>query len=211
MEPSGAERKVLRKPHRVWTPGRRLMGNVLPMLIALPPAILGVVLMITRGEILGLGLALFAVSPVLGWIATNYLGLFQNKKMKRELELRLRSSRQKLPSSRYFVGIATPTFKGLIDPHEDVGFLILHGDEIEFWGDSLNIIIAKQEIRDVRFRPNIHTLIGLGRWVSIEGEIGGKPVRLAVEVRDRSTLIGNLRRSKALRQRLLQWLGEKGS
>lgn len=167
--------------------------------------------MITRGEILGLGLALFAVSPVLGWIATNYLGLFQNKKMKRELELRLRSSRQKLPSSRYFVGIATPTFKGLIDPHEDVGFLILHGDEIEFWGDSLNIIIAKQEIRDVRFRPNIHTLIGLGRWVSIEGEIGGKPVRLAVEVRDRSTLIGNLRRSKALRQRLLQWLGEKGS
>jgi hypothetical protein len=207
MEPAQPEAKVLRKPPKVWTPARRLMGNLLPMLIALPPAAVGISLMMKRAEIIGVGLLVFSATPILGWIATNYLGLFQNGRMRRELELRLRALRPKLPTDRYFVGIATPSFKGWLDPHEDVGYLILHAEQLEFWGDSLNIVLDKAHVTGIHLRPNIHTLIGLGRWVSVEGVVQGKPVRLHVELRDRATLMGNFRRSKALRQRLLQWLG----
>ena len=68
-----------------------------------------------------------------------------------------------------FVGCATPTYAGWLDPHEDVGFLLMEGDRLVFHGDRLNLVMMKADIATVRYRPNVHTMVGLGRWVSVEG------------------------------------------
>jgi hypothetical protein len=60
----------------------------------------------------------------------------------------------------------------------------------------------------VRFRANVHTVIGLGRWISIEGFADGKPIRLLIEPRERPQLLGNLRYSKRLAQRIRRWASE---
>ena len=64
----------------------------------------------------------------------------------------------------------------------------------------------KDQIKGVRFRPNVHTMVGLGRWVSVEATAAGKPIRLLVEPREKRTMLGNKRYGKALRTRLEAWL-----
>jgi hypothetical protein len=49
-------------------------------------------------------------------------------------------------------------------------------------------------------------LLGLGRWISLEGVADGKPIRLLIEPRERPTLLGNLLFSKALAGRLRRWM-----
>ncbi len=182
------------------------MGNLLPGLIAAPFALWGLFSMWQSGVILGKGLLWLSVTPVAGWIAVNFLGLYQNRIMHREMTLRLRSERPNPPYRRYFVGMATPAFRGLLDPHEDVGFLLVHPDKIEFFGERIRVEIHRPEIREIRIRPNVHTLIGLGRWVSIEAEVDGKQARLMVELRQRPTLLGNLLMSRTLLKKLRRWL-----
>jgi hypothetical protein len=57
----------------------------------------------------------------------------------------------------------------------------------------------------VRYRPNVHTLLGLGRWISIEGEVHGRPIRLRVESRVRDTMLGNLALGPWLRDSIERW------
>lgn len=182
----------------VWTARRRIIGNLLPMLIASPLAIIGLLLMYRSGEILGRGLAVFALSPVALWLAVNWLGLFENASMRRAFERRFEG----LPATRWFVGAATPAFVGWIDPHEDVGFLWMDPKSIGFTGERYRIEIPRSTVTAVRFRPNVHSLIGLGRWVSIEAVIEGRPARLSIEPREAKTLWGNRRLSREIRDRL---------
>lgn len=184
------------------------MGNLIPLAFAAPVGALGLFEMWRTGDILGRGLWLLVLSLPLGLVAVNFLGLYQNRLMKKEMDLRLRGSRPRLPYRRYFVGMATPTFRGLLDPHEDVGFLLLHPDKVEFFGEKIRIELARSEIVGVRFRPNVHSLIGLGRWVSLEAMVEGKPGRLLVEIRERPTLLGNLLMSRTLLKKVAKWLAE---
>lgn len=195
-----------RKP--VWTLRRKVMGNVAPLIFATPFAVIGLFLMWQRGEILGRGLIWFAATPIVGWLALNFLGLYQNRAMHKEMEMRLRADRPRPPYRRYFVGIATPTFRGMLDPHEDVGFLMLHPDKVEFYGEKLRVEIPKTAVTGIRVRPNVHTMVGLGRWVSIEAEMNGAPARLLIEIRQRPTLLGNLRMSRTLVKKLRRWRAE---
>lgn len=160
------------------------------------------------GDMLGKGLLWLAAVPIVGWIAVNFLGLYQNRAMHKEMEMRLRSERPNPPYRRYFVGMATPVFRGILDPHEDVGFLLLQPDKIEFFGERIRVEIARAEVKQIRVRPNVHSLIGLGRWVSIEAEVEGKEARLMVELRQRPTLLGNLLMSRTLVKKLRKWLAE---
>lgn len=184
------------------------MGNLLPTLFAAPFGAYGLYTMWAKGEILGRGLIWLAATPIVGWIAVNFLGLYQNRAMRKEMDMRLRSERPNPPYRRYFVGMATPAYRGILDPHEDIGFLLIHPDKIEFFGEHIRVEIARSEVQGVRARPNVHTLIGLGRWVSIEALSNGKEARLLVEMRQRPTLLGNLLMSRTLIKKLRKWHAE---
>jgi hypothetical protein len=194
---------------KVWTFSRRAMGNLIPLLFALPFLTVGGLMMWATQDFLGWGLAVFAGGPFAGWLAMNFLGLYQNRQIRHELEMRLRLDRERLPPRRFFVGVATPQHKGLLDPHEDVGFLILHSDRLEFFGDSLSLSLPREQITRIRCRPNMHSLVGLGRWVSVEGRAGDRPIRLDIELREKRTLLHNFRLSRSLLKRLQGWLKEE--
>jgi len=168
------------------------------MLIAAPFGVVGLLLMYRSGEVLGLGLAVFAISPIALWLAVNWLGLFENTAMRRALDRRT----EDLPATRWFVGAATPSFVGWIDPHEDVGFLWMDARNIGFTGERYRIEIPRHAVTQIRFRPNVHSMIGLGRWVSIEAVIDGRPAQLRIEPREANTLWGNRRLSRTIRDRL---------
>lgn len=181
------------------------MGNLVPLLGALPFGVVGLALAIQRQQMSGLPLWVFSLMPVAGWLLMNSLGLFENAKMRAELQRRLSPRPQHV-----FVGVARPSFRGLLDPHEDVGFLVLGETALEFLGESLKIRIDRKSLNGVRFRPNVHSMVGLGRWVSVEGVLEGTPIRLLIEPRERRTLWGNRAFSKELRHQIEVWLRREG-
>lgn len=168
------------------------------MAIAAPFGVVGLILMYRSQVILGPGLWVFSLSPVVLWLAVNWLGLFENQEMRRSLERRMES----LPETRWFVGAATPSFVGWIDPHEDVGFLWMTPKSIGFTGERYQVEIPRSSLTAIRFKPNVHSLTGLGRWVSIEAIIEGKAAQLMIEPREAKTLLGNRKLSKTIRDRL---------
>jgi hypothetical protein len=182
------------------------MGNLVPALFWLPPMIAGIAVMAVTAQILGLGLWLIVAATVLGWLSLNQFGGYMNGRMRRELERLLRSRGEDLSGERNFVGFATPRYASLLDAHEDVGFLKLLPDRIRFVSETRVVEVPRAEVRGVRYRMNVHSLVGLGRWVSIEGESGGKPIRLLLEPRDRGTMIGNLRTGTKLKAKLKRWM-----
>jgi hypothetical protein len=149
------------------------------------------------------------MSPLVGWLAMNYFGLHHNELLKAEVMKRLVATRPDIKATLCFVGIATPKYSSLLDPHEDVGYLVLHNDRIEFFGDHLNLSVGKHDISRVEYLPNPHSILGLGRWISIEGIIGDSRIRLEVEPRERKTLLGNFVFSRLVRARIEEWLRQK--
>lgn len=107
----------------MWTTRRKVLGNLVPAIVWLIPAAYGLIVMATTRVLLGPGLALLAVSTVLGWLALNSFGLFENLQMQKELEQILKNRREEIPAESWFVGLTTPKYRGLLDAHEDVGFL----------------------------------------------------------------------------------------
>jgi len=231
---SGAPKRPSGGAKHVWTSYPKIMGNLIPALIAVPFAVYGLTLMSSNGVVLGRGLWFFAGSPIVLWLAMNFLGLFRNGAMRSLLAARLttlhpelgavlapRSIRAESPKSGsknpkskiqnlpWFVGVATPKHTSLLDPHEDIGFLIVHPDRLQFLGDHLSLMVEKNDVSAVQFRMNPHTLVGLGRWVSVEGQSGGQRIRLQIEPRERSTLMANMLLSAKLKRTLQQWLKEK--
>ena len=158
-----------------------------------------------RGRRVG-GLLWMAAGVAAMWIAVNFLGLYGNSKMRRELGRRIGDGKGGVYPNLPFVGCATPTYAGWLDPHEDVGFLRLEADRLVFQGDRLELVLMKADVTTVRYRPNVHTLVGLGRWISVEGISEGTRVRIVVEPRVKATLLGNLIYSKKLRSQLESWL-----
>jgi len=149
----------------VWTARRKWLGNAIPALVYVPPLAFGILWMLQHQEILGLGLWLVAMAPILAWVALNFFGLFDNARMRRELLRELGSREQAIPDDALFVGFASPKYHGMLDAHEDVGFLLFLPQAIEFRGERRVVTVPRADIARVRFRPNIHTLVGLGRWV----------------------------------------------
>jgi hypothetical protein len=189
----------------VWTGRRKWLGNLIPALFWLPPVAFGFYTMVRTGQVVGPGLWWMMLGTVLGWLAVNFFGFIENGRMKRQLQLILESKKEPLKDA-VFVGIATPKFSSAVDPHEDVGYLRFLPDRLSFASETRTIDLFREQVTKVRFRANVHTVLGLGRWVSIEGESEGKPIRLMVEPREKATLMGNLLYSKKLAQRIRRWI-----
>ena len=198
--PSGA------KTDRVWTAERKWLGNGVPFLCGLPFAAWGLWTVARDRNVSPASLGWLVLGTAIGWVALSFFGLWGNATMRRLLTARLH------PKGDFrFVGFASPKFAGLLDAHEDVGFLIMGKDELLFLGDSLRVELPKDCVVRVAFRPNVHSVVGLGRWVSVEGVVKGKPVRMLLEPRERPTMLGNLRASGRLRRDIEGWARGKGA
>lgn len=197
--------------NRVWTSRRKWMGNLVPLALALPPAVVGVWMILSAEQVTTAGVLWIAGMPVVGWAAVNVFGLYDNAAMREQMQRRLMAAEEDLGDARWFVGFTRPGRSSVLDAHEDVGFLIERGDTLEFIGETHRVTLPRNAVTRVRFRPNPHTLLGLGRWVSVEGILEGQPVRLLVEPRERATMLGNRALGKTLRKHLEAWQTTKGS
>lgn len=182
----------------VWSSYRKLMSNLVPMCFFVPVFAAG--LFLYQHKYVGAALACIIAAPLIGIAAVNFFGLFQNSQMKREM------LSQKPAADAVFVGFSPPGKVNMLDPHDDVGWFVLRDDGIEFVGEKSHYKLLRSEIMGVRFRPNLHTLLGLGRWLSIEGRRGDKPVRMLVEPREEKTLLRNKRAGSILKARVNSWL-----
>lgn len=189
----------------VWTPVRRWMGNFVPILFWLPFASYGVYQIVESRQLLGSGLVYLAVATVAGWIGLDLFGFFQNGVMRRRLS-EILCAETDLPADRVFVGFSSPRYTGLLDAHEDVGFLCFTPGALLFVGERRTVEMPREVISSVGFRPNAHTIVGLGRWISIEGTAGKHPVRMLIEGRERSTMLANFLAGPALKGRIEAWL-----
>ncbi|RYG47424.1 hypothetical protein EON79_07405 [bacterium] len=189
---------------RVWTERRKALGNLIPGFIWAVPTVAGLVVMVLQGNLLGPGIWLLIAGTASGWLATGLFGLWDNARMRDELRGLLTARGEKLDDS-HFVGFASPRYTGLLDAHEDVGFLILKPDRLRFVGEHRIVEVHGSDISQVRLRPSVHTVIGLGGWVSVEGQVQGQPIRVSFEPRERPTMFGNARRRRSLRTAIEMW------
>lgn len=192
---------------KVWTTSRKVVGNVLPLVLAAPALAMAIKVFGEKGPSVEL-IVWIAAFMAAAWVFLALFAYVGNGGMKREIARRMHIERPFDRTARYFVGFARPTFKSALDPHEDVGFLVLHPERLEFWGGEHRISIKREDVTGIRFRANTHTLVGLGRWVSVEAVVEERPVRLLVEPREKWTLIGNLLFSRRLMRELMAWKGE---
>lgn len=191
----------------LWTTGRKLVGNLMPLIVVVPLLVLGTKEALEKGltPMLGLWLLLLLV---LGWLMVGVFGLPFNSFFKKEMALRLHKLHPFDPRQKFFVGFARPAFKGLLDAHEDIGYVLLGENDIEFIGEHRHFKMEKALVKTIRYRSNPHTWLLLGRWVSVEGTNDGHEVRMLLEPREKRTLFGNFAFTKRLHDRLEQWLKE---
>lgn len=192
------------RERRVWTLGRQLVGNIVPLLIAGPFLFLGIKNYPVTG-LSGPTLIWLMAFPVVGWLATNLLGNSGSWGLKDRIEKELSRERRLEGLDKLFVGFARPGYSGLLDPHEDLGLLLVHADKLEFFGLTTRVELQRSDVRGVTFRSNPHSWLGLGRWVSVEGQSGGRQVRLLIEPREAKTLTGNRALGTRLHARLARW------
>lgn len=181
------------------------MGNLIPLLCMAPFAGLGAFFLSRDGLASVPGILLCSAALVVGWFAVNQFGFFGNAILKREIGRKVLPKAGRDASSGTFVGFARPAYMGLLDAHEDLGFLFLTPESLEYVGEIHQVSIQRGEVKEVGYRGNVHSALGLGRWVSIEAEHKGKPVRLLVEPREAKTLLGNKKLGIDLRRRIEQW------
>ncbi|MEA2553277.1 MAG: hypothetical protein QOJ65_1453 [Fimbriimonadaceae bacterium] len=190
---------------KVWTSRRKWLGNVVPMLFWFLPTAGGVFWIFRTGRIFGPGLWSVIAGQVIGWLALNYFGLYENGRIRRDSMRNLIHRRPPAPGPVVFVGCASTKHHSILDAHEDVGFLSFGTNELEFIGDERRMRLLREQISQVRLRPSVHSIVGLGCWISIEAFINGMPVRLLVEPRERDTLWGNLMLSGWLKKVIDDW------
>ena len=188
----------------VLTTGRKLTANVLPLLLT-TPLLVAAFFEYNSNKFSVLFYILLAGFPLVTWLAVNLIGLLGNAGMRDEISRRMHEKRPFDQNERYFVGFASPGYKNALDSHEDVGFLTVFEDHLEFYGGENEAVIPLSAVKGVTFRKNPHSWALLGRWVSVEAEIEGKPIRLLVEPREKATLLGNRAFSVQLRERLESW------
>jgi hypothetical protein len=168
-------------PERFYTRAIRWRGNLIPLLFASPAWLL---LLFSRELPWLIGAATgFAVLLRVGM---NRFGLQRNA----WLRARLTKEGQR------FVGIETDSLRDPIEPHYDVGALRLDGRALKFEGDRVCIEIPRADVKEVRFRSNPHTWVGLGIFVEVVTPTGS----LRLEEREANTLAGNFARRWAFKK-----------
>jgi len=190
---------------RVWTTGPKVFANLLPM--AAPLVVLALLATILPKD--GLSprtLGLMATFPLVGWLSVNFLGLAGNQAVRRTMETRLDRFRTRSLDARMFVGFAGPRYRSALDPHEEVGWLLVTEDSLELFGDATTVQLNRSDVIAVGRAWNAHSWLGLGGWVVLDAVIEGQAVRALIEPREARTHWGNRRIGRRLRQDLALWV-----
>jgi len=184
----------------LWTFGAKLVPNLLPLFVGLPFWVGGIILA-RRGavadavEVAAFGLVICAVS-------LNWLGLIGNETLREKCLKRLNP-----PPGSLFVGISRPGFKNALDPHEDIGFLTFEAERLIVQGERIRVEIPRMQELRFGYAPNPHTLLGLGRWVTIDG---GPDFHIHIEPREERSLRANRTLGIQLIARLRKWKHSEG-
>jgi len=187
------------------TTGKKIVGNLLPLVLSVGLLVGGVSAFLNEGWTLRATVLLIAF-PVVAWVATGLLGLPGNAHMKDEMARRWHIEHPFDTTEKHFVGFARPSYRGLLDAHEDVGFLVLHLDGLEFFGSAASYSIPRSTISDVRLVRNPHSWLGLGGFVAVSGQVGDLAVRMLFEPRSKATLFGNRRLRQPLATAIETWM-----
>ena len=187
---------------RIWNPARRILGNLAPMILCVPFGIAGVMLYRIEQPFEPIPLIALALFPVIGWLATNVMGLWDNDRMRAELARRFGRTQAGQKQDLVFIGFSSLKYRGALDPHEDIGFLVFGDEELEIFGDARQLTLKRTEITKIEKKGNVHSLVGLGGWIAIYTPEGG----VLIEPRERTSLLANKRFAKELRAKLESWL-----
>lgn len=186
----------------IWNNARKWQGNLVPAMLSIPFAAGGLYLYNPENPLDPLSIGLLAAFPVVGWICLNAFGLWGNDQMQAQLGRIYGRDRGQKSDRMVFVGYAKPGFRDALDPHQGIGFLIVHEDHLELYGETEQIQVPKSDITGFSFRKNMHSALLLGGWLVIEA---GEQT-LFIEPRERVTLRGNRRFRGTLKTELEQWL-----
>ena len=195
----------MNKRVKTWSTYRKLMSNLVPALVCVPVFATGLVLF--QRDQRAASVVAFGASVVVGIFAVNLLGLFHNRKMQSELR-RLVLGRSE---PYWFVGIAKQGSVSALDPHDDLGFLLISAHGIEYIGETAHYKIPYSHIVNVGYRMNAHSLLGLGRWISINGRHDGKPFQLLFEPRSYPTILQNRKQGAEIVAQLKSFLAQPKS
>lgn len=190
---------------KLWNRRARWMGNLLPAIFYVPLLVWGVYTMWSRSEFIGFGLWLMVAGIAVAWVALNFLGLPGNGFRRREMRRNL-GAVEPLADGAVFVGFASQGYRDALDSIEDIGYLEIHPAFLRYRGEALNWEIARRDIVQVRFALNVHSILGLGRWLVVVAKEGGKSKIYRIEPRERDTLLGNRAYSAKLRSKLSAWI-----
>lgn len=183
------------------------MGNLVPGLLSFPFAVAGALLWKPDSPLDSMPLVLLGLFPVVGWISLSAFGLWSNAGMRDELGKKFGRERGRPDTEMQFVGFASPFYKSLLDPHEDIGFLILHSDELEIFGERQTVRIPRARITGIRLKKNTHSWVGLGGWVVVESP----EQTVLIESRERDTLVGNRGQRAKFKAKLDSWQQNENS
>ena len=183
----------------IWTTGRKIVPNLLPLLFGVPfwavaPILAKRGMFIDTVMVAAFGLIACAVS-------LNWLGLTGNEQMRGELETRLHPERGAI-----FVGISRPGYAHWLDPHEDIGFLTIRKDEIEIRGERIRLVIPRSNALRFGYAFNPHAALGLGRWLTISGGSESPGVKVQIEPRESLSLRANRTLGAELKNKLETWV-----
>ncbi len=184
------------------------MGNLLPLLVAVPFIIYGGLRATAAHNWFAIeAIVSFVLGLVAAYLGVNFFGLYANRKMR--MELCRRFSKGDESDLGWFVGVATPGYMNLWDPHEDIGFLKLSAEHLIFQGDSKKLEIPRNSVRRVSRKANPHSFLLLGGWIVIDGILDHKPIRLLLEPREKNNLLGNKRKSRHFLKEIQDWAFKK--
>lgn len=195
---------MARSGGRVWTVGPKIVANAMPLVAPLGVAVLLALTLPKEGLTPRTG-ALMLCFPVVGWLSVNFLGLAGNGGVRRTMEVRLDRTRPRSSTPRMFVGFAGPRYRSALDPHEEVGWLMVSEEGLELFGDGSNLHIARSDVVSVQAKANAHTWLGLGGWVVVDAIVEGNAVRALLEPRQARTHWGNASLAHRLRRELAHW------
>lgn len=192
-------------PPTVWTARRKWLGNLIPGAFWFVPTLAGVIWCVATDRYVGPGLWLVVAGLGIGWFALSRFGLYDNMKMREEFLAACKARGIQPKGEVFFVGYASPRHSSMLDAHEDVGLLIVDPGILSYVGELEDLQIRRDSVIQVRFRPNVHSLVGLGRWIAVDYLDGEERKRLLVEPRDKRSLLANRRHGKYVIAKLRAW------
>ncbi len=174
------------------------MGNLLPGILSVPALVGGLILFRLDDPFNSLPLLLMFGSSVVGWLLINCLGLYDNSTMRTELGRRLDRDLGAEPRRQIFIGYSKPKFRSILDPHENVGFLIIEPDKWILFGEQAKRIILTKDILEVSWRKNTHSSILLGGFLRLDYRDSTGIQTVNIESREKGTLLANRKVTRAL-------------